>query len=103
MEPKKKKLTKQQNEIEKARIYAKISDVVGEVCQVTDCGWIECLELHRVYPGKRGGQYEIDNCVILCPNHHALITKEINTLSELIPVLKTVEEYRELLTEIGKL
>ena len=83
----KRKFNKQQNDIEKARIYFRLSEQYGEVCMVTECGWNECLELHRVNPGCTGGLYELANCVLLCPNHHALITKGLKTTNELIPTL----------------
>ena len=70
---------KANNRNNKDRIYAKLADQYGEVCMVEDCGWTECLEVHRLHPGEAGGKYELDNCVLLCPNHHSLITHNIKS------------------------
>jgi hypothetical protein len=37
------------------------------------CGWAEAsCDSHRVWPGKYGGLYEVNNVTNLCPNHHRL-------------------------------
>lgn len=37
------------------------------------CGWCEAsCDTHHIHPRSNGGQYTIDNGVILCPNCHRL-------------------------------
>ena len=48
-------------------------------CFVKNCKWNITLELHRISPGINGGKYTKENTILICPNHHSLITiKKIN-------------------------
>lgn len=53
--------------------------VKGE-CEI--CGFTEALDVHRIVAQKDGGTYTKDNVITLCPNCHALITREKKELKE---------------------
>ncbi|MBU4149316.1 MAG: HNH endonuclease [Candidatus Omnitrophica bacterium] len=40
------------------------------------CGFNLIVESHHILPKNRGGLYEINNLMVLCPNCHALITRK---------------------------
>lgn len=44
------------------------------------CGWFETTDLH----------HDVDATYILCPNHHALITRGIRTIGQLLSVDNSV-------------
>ena len=46
------------------------------------CGWNETVDLH----------HDIGATYILCPNHHALITRNIKTIQEMLSVDKVVQK-----------
>ncbi len=50
----------------------------GDKCEL--CGYKICVDAHHIIPKYQGGNHEIDNLIIVCPNCHALITREIITL-----------------------
>lgn len=43
-------------------------------CLVCPESRYEALEVHRVLPGAEGGGYHDGNTVVLCGNHHSLVT-----------------------------
>jgi hypothetical protein len=43
-------------------------------CLLCDESRYEALECHRVVPGPEGGTYQDGNVVVLCANHHSLVT-----------------------------
>lgn len=47
---------------------------VGRCLLCADETRYEVLEVHRVVPGEAGGVYRSGNMVVLCSNHHALVT-----------------------------
>jgi len=46
----------------------------GNACEL--CGYILDIETHHIIPKKEGGNHEINNLTVLCPNCHSLITKK---------------------------
>jgi len=52
------------------------------ICGVPE--YIKKLNMHRVIPGKNGGEYVEENVVLVCPKHHRMVDgwswKEINQL-----------------------
>ena len=39
------------------------------------CNWHEGpTDTHRIIPGRKGGKYDLENVVPLCPNCHRLVT-----------------------------
>jgi hypothetical protein len=60
-----------------------IREHAGGICQ--KCGAIQkegdpVFELHRIMPGRAGGEYTQDNCVLLCPScHRSLDTIDYET------------------------
>jgi len=49
----------------------------GNKCEL--CGYRLSLDVHHIMPKKEGGQHEINNLMVLCPNCHAFITRKIFT------------------------
>ena len=46
----------------------------GNKCEL--CGYDLVVESHHILPKKKGGPHEVDNLMVLCPNCHALITRQ---------------------------
>lgn len=44
-------------------------------CMVKDCSYSTTLDVHRLVSGKEGGEYVLGNMFLMCPNHHAEITR----------------------------
>lgn len=42
-------------------------------CAFCDENNYECLDVHRIYEGYKGGVYDTRNCVCVCTNHHRMI------------------------------
>lgn len=57
----------------RCRIQEVLKRVHGK-CLVCGESRYETLECHRVVPGRLGGKYREGNVVVLCGNHHALVT-----------------------------
>ena len=45
-------------------------------CHFCPCEAYECLSVHRILPGSKGGKYKDGNTVVVCENHHRLIHSE---------------------------
>jgi hypothetical protein len=41
-----------------------------KTCMVEGCTYDRALSIHRLFPGKLGGKYEVGNMFSICPNHH---------------------------------
>jgi predicted HNH restriction endonuclease len=52
----------------KARMSVKA--LLGGVCLI--CQWPHHAEVHHIVAKAKGGSDEIENLIILCPNHHWL-------------------------------
>lgn len=45
------------------------------------CGWKESIrDLHHIIPVSENGKNELENLIVLCPNHHRMVHK--NLISE---------------------
>lgn len=52
----------------------------GDRCTI--CGWDEApCDVHHILSRKDGGTNEYSNLIILCPNHHRLVTKKLLVLA----------------------
>lgn len=64
----------------------KLRMALGDECAV--CGWAEArCDLHRVFPGREGGEYDLLNTVPLCPNCHRLAGEGTLSAEHLVDVL----------------
>ena len=69
-------LIKSQNKTQfRLNILKKTFDV--NECMIIGCNYNTCFDIHRFIPGKLGGKYEIGNMFMICPNHHAEVTRKI--------------------------
>ncbi len=46
-------------------------------CMVEGCSYSFTYDVHRLIPGKDGGEYILGNMFAICPNHHAEIHRKI--------------------------
>lgn len=44
----------------------------GAKCMIPGCTFDYVVHNHHINPRSEGGSYGVENCIILCPNHHAL-------------------------------
>ena len=52
-------------------------------CMVAGCEYSRTFDVHRLIPGKDGGQYAIGNMFAICPKHHAEVHRGIIVLKKL--------------------
>lgn len=57
----------------KAWVRAQAIKKYGKECEL--CGYNMTIDTHHVTPKYQGGQHEIDNLMVVCPNCHGLITR----------------------------
>ena len=69
-----KQRVKTERRVAKPRIYTKTRYKLSSFpCK--RCGWQEGpTDTHRIIPGRKGGKYNRENVVPLCPNCHRLVT-----------------------------
>lgn len=41
------------------------------------CSWTETFDVHHIISKKDGGDNNLENLILLCPNHHSLITRNV--------------------------
>lgn len=46
-------------------------------CMFQGCEYNKTYDVHRLIPGKSGGEYILGNMFAICPNHHAEIHRNI--------------------------
>jgi hypothetical protein len=46
-------------------------------CMIEGCNYNKTYDVHRLIPGKQGGEYKLGNMFAICPNHHAEIHRKI--------------------------
>jgi HNH endonuclease len=52
-----------------------------KVCMI--CGFDVVVTVHHIIPRRLGGTNELENLVVLCPNHHAMADKGLISVDEL--------------------
>jgi hypothetical protein len=52
-------------------------------CMVEGCSYNRTYDVHRLIPGRDGGEYVIGNMFLICPNHHAEVTRGIIELEKI--------------------
>lgn len=69
------------------RVTARLNAVkyFGAACMI--CGWDVIVDVHHIRPRRHAGTNDLDNLIVLCPNHHRMADKglispdELNSLS----------------------
>jgi len=59
----------------KAWIRAQAIKKYGEKCEL--CGYKAAFNTHHIIAKQDGGNHEIENLMVVCPNCHALITRKM--------------------------
>lgn len=62
----------------KAWIRAQAIKKYGTKCEL--CDYNMAIDTHHIIPKYQGGPHEIDNLMVICPNCHALITRNVITI-----------------------
>jgi hypothetical protein len=72
----------------KAWIRAQAVKKYGQRCEL--CNYSASFDTHHIIPRHIGGKHEIENLMIVCPNCHALITRQIIKLKNRkdIPIIR---------------
>lgn len=79
----------------KAWIRAQAIKMHGTKCEL--CTYQLVIDTHHLAPKKKGGKHSVDNLIVLCPNCHALITRNLVTLNSREEIPKLREKVRNLL------
>jgi len=95
--------------IERRRAWAgQLRGMYQDQCQL--CGWSarhayghETCESHHMHWISRGGPDELDNLVLLCPNHHRIIHRADAVFDHQDLAFVFTEEHREVLKTPGHL
>ena len=62
--------------------------IFGEKCMIPDCEFDFVVHNHHIIPRSEGGSHDLDNCVLLCPNHHALADAGMLTRDYLLSLVQ---------------
>ena len=54
---------------------------LGQKCMI--CGWATHVQAHHIVPRRHGGSNNLDNLIMLCPNHHCMADDGMITIEEL--------------------
>jgi 5-methylcytosine-specific restriction endonuclease McrA len=67
-------------EVKKHRAWIRAQAIkkYGTRCEL--CNYGMTIDTHHVIPRYQGGLHEIDNLMVICPNCHGLVTREIITI-----------------------
>lgn len=57
-------------------------------------------EMHHIIPVAEGGTEEIENIILLCPNHHKMADKGVLSREDLKQYLKTEEDLKRINDEL---
>lgn len=60
----------------------------GRACMI--CGWDVVISVHHIIPRRSGGTNNLDNLIVLCPNHHAMADRGLLEPSHLATVVHDV-------------
>ncbi len=65
----------------------------GGICEIPGCDFDDVLEVHHLISRKSGGTDEMNNVIVLCPNHHRMLHSGLLRLNpEKFPFLRLPEE-----------
>ncbi len=67
----------------------------GHKCMVPGCGFDFIVENHHIVPRSEKGGGELPNCILLCPNHHALADAEVLSRETLAQISKNAIATKE--------
>lgn len=56
----------------KFRARRRMTRAFGERCMIPGCDFDFVVHNHHIIPRREGGGHQMENCILLCPNHHAL-------------------------------
>jgi hypothetical protein len=59
----------------------------GHECMIPGCDFNHVVQNHHIVPRSEGGTHKRDNCIVLCPNHHALADAGVLTREYLKSIL----------------
>jgi 5-methylcytosine-specific restriction endonuclease McrA len=62
--------------------------VHGHKCMIPGCDFDYVVHNHHIIPRREGGAHTLDNCILLCPNHHALADADVLTREYLSSVVR---------------
>ena len=65
------KQTKQERRVQSKVDREKILGILGRKCQI--CGFDDVVEIHHIQPASKGGNEDLSNLAVLCPNHHRMV------------------------------
>lgn len=74
--------------INNQRKWGNLYKLWGGKCAI--CGFDEVIEVHHIVPRRIGGTDELDNLIVLCPNHHALADRGMIVINKLRERIDTV-------------
>jgi len=69
----------------------------GKICEI--CGYNLSIETHHILPRKEGGNHEIENLMLLCPNCHTLVTRKKIILNKRKDIRTARIQYKKLLNK----
>ena len=68
------------------RVTARLNAIkyFGGACMI--CGWDVIVDVHHIRPRRHNGTNDLDNLIVLCPNHHRMADKKLISADELTAV-----------------
>lgn len=84
-------------EIKKHKAWIRVQTIkkYGDKCEL--CGYNASIETHHILPKYKGGNHEIDNLIVVCPNCHTLITRKHLSLKSRKDIPKVKKKVKKLI------
>jgi 5-methylcytosine-specific restriction endonuclease McrA len=61
----------------KHRLRMKVLAVYGDKCMIPGCDFSHMVHVHHIVPRAEQGADVVENCILLCPNHHSMADAEL--------------------------
>lgn len=72
----------------KSRVRRQAIRHYGHQCMIPGCSFDIVVENHHIVPRAQGGKHRLENCILLCPNHHAMADAKIISQEELTAIVQ---------------
>ena len=82
----------------RAWVRAQAIKKYGNKCEL--CGYNLSIDAHHIIPKCEGGPHKIDNLMLLCPNCHALITRNYFTLKDRRNISKIRRKIKKIIKSV---
>jgi hypothetical protein len=74
----------------KHRLRMKALAAYGHRCMIPGCDFTHMVHVHHIVPRVEQGVDELENCILLCPNHHSMADAELFEREYLLSIIEKI-------------